>query len=149
MKCPDCGNPLEKQAQFCPKCYAKIEPPSLWQRFLSLFQSSAESPSRTFTIKKTVTIKTNEDGERREYNSLEQAPPEIRSEIEKLQAEAEKEALGAPLSEGPGHKFVMKKTVSLFRVKDASGNERVYHSVEELPPEIRAAFEKASGKLKE
>src|ERR1043166_5857616 len=71
MNCPDCGSPVEKQAQFCPKCYARIEPPSLWQKFLSLFQRSGEPRRPLLTIKKTVTIKTNKDGERHEYNSLE------------------------------------------------------------------------------
>ena len=150
MNCPACGNPVEKQAQFCPKCYERIEPPSLWQKFLSLFQSSSEPSRPLFTIKRTISIKTNKDGERHEYNSLEEAPPEIRSEIEKLQAEAQKEAVNvSSSSEGPSHKFVMKKTVSLFKVKDAYGKERVYHSLEELPPEIRKAFEKAQDRLKE
>jgi hypothetical protein len=150
MNCPDCGSPVEKQAQFCPKCYARIEPPSLWQKFLSLFQSSGEPRRPLLTIKKTVTIKTNKDGERHEYNSLDQVPPEIRSEIEKLEAEAEKAAFSASSSsEGASHKFVIKKTASLFRVKDAYGTERVYHSLEEMPPEIRAKFEKARDRLQE
>jgi len=28
-------------------------------------------------------------------------------------------------------------------VRDASGNERTYHSLEEMPPDVRAAFEEA------
>src|SRR5262249_13633060 len=117
MNCPQCSNPVEKGAQFCPKCYARIEPPSLWQRFRSPFQS--EGPRKSvITIKKRIDIKTTDkEGQHHEYHSLEEVPPELRAELEKLQSEAEKGALTSAL---PTSKFVTKKTISIFRVKDAS-----------------------------
>ena len=36
-----------------------------------------------------------------------------------------------------------EKRVSVYKIKDASGNERIYHSLEELPPEIREAIQRA------
>ena len=142
MNCPDCGTPVDRTAQFCPKCYARIEPPSLWQRFLSLFQRTA--PRRPLIqIKKTISIKTTDkDGRQHEYHSLDEVPRELRDEIEKIESDAVRKTFSSS-SSGPITKIVTEKTVSVFRVKDAAGNERVYHSLDELPPEIRAAIEKA------
>jgi hypothetical protein len=150
MNCPGCGNEVGEDAQFCPKCYARIEPPGLWRRFLSLFQSTGTPARRIVTLKKTVTIKTaDKDGRRHEYHSLEEAPPEVRAEMEKLEAEASKEigdTIVSETSDGMSSKIISKKSVSLFKIKDASGQERTYHSLDELPPEIRAALEQAQKK---
>jgi hypothetical protein len=144
MNCPECSNPIEKGAQFCPKCYARIEPPGLWRRFLSLFENQGKPRRSVITFKKTVNIKTvGKDGERHEYHSLEELPPQLRAEIEKLESDAEKEVLGGDPST---RKIITTKTSSVIRVKDASGKETTYHSLEELPPDIRAALEKARGK---
>lgn len=150
MNCPACGTPVEKGAPpFCPKCYARVEPPSLWQRFLSLFQTAAKPRRPLITIKKTVSIKTTDkDGGHHDYHSLEELPPELRAQVEKFESEALKEGLasGSSSSDGLTTKFITKKNYSVFKVKDASGNEKVYHSFDELPPEVRAAWEKARQK---
>ena len=149
MNCPGCGSPLEKGAQFCPKCYDRIEPPGLWRRFLSLFQTTGTPARRIMDIKKTVTIKTTDpDGQHHEYHSMAEAPPEVRAELEKLEAEALKRASDSVISEESDgiSTIISKKSLSVFKIKDASGNERVYHSLDELPPEIRAAFERAQEK---
>jgi hypothetical protein len=139
MNCPECGITLEPDAKFCPKCFARIEPPGLWRKFLSLFQSTGKPARRIVNIKKTVTIKTTDkDGAKHEYHSLDEAPPELRGEIEKLQSEALKESIPS--------KVISRKSVSVYKIKDASGIERVYHSLDELPPEIRAAVEQAQRK---
>ena len=150
MNCPECGCVLEKNARFCPTCYARIEPPSLWRRFLSWFQKPTNPARSVITIKKTVDIKTTDaDGHRHDYHSLKEVPPELRAELEKLQTEAEKQAFSASTSEGVTSTFITRKSASIFKVKDASGTERIYHSLDELPPEIRAAFEKAQNQLNE
>ena len=139
MNCSECGNPVEKTAQFCPKCYARIEPPGLWLKFLSLFKSTGKSTRRIVNLKKTVTIRTTDkDGGKHEYHSLDEAPPELRGEIEKLESEALKENIPS--------KVISRKSVSVYKIKDAFGNERIYHSLDELPPEIRAAVEQAQKK---
>lgn len=147
MNCPGCGSPVEKDAQFCPKCYVRIEPPGLWRRFLSLFQSPVTPARPIVSIEKTVNIKTtDEDGRRHEYHSLEEAPPDLRARIEKLEAETLKEkgsTVVSQSSDGVTSKIVSEKRVSLFTVIDDSGNERTYHSLDEMPPEIRAAMEQA------
>ena len=96
-------------------------------------------------IKKTVTVKTTaKDGERHEYHSLDEAPPELRAEIEKVESEGFRESLSSLASDGLTTKI--KKTISVFKVKDASGKERIYHSLDELPPEIRTALEQAQNR---
>jgi hypothetical protein len=152
MNCPACGTPVEKDAPFCPKCYARIEPPSLWLRFLRLFQTTGKPRRPVITIKKTVSIKTTDkDGQRHDYHSMEELPPELRAEIEKMESEAVKEGLSSSSSSSNDvtTKIVRKRTYSVFKVKDASGNEQVYHSLDELPSEIRAALEKAQQKTDE
>ena len=144
MHCPECGNPVEKNAQFCPKCYARIEPPTFWQKLLGLFRTTPKSRRPIITVKKNVTIKTTgKDGQILEYHSLNEVPPELRAQMESLQTEALKEALSSASADDEEIKFIKRKTVSLFKVKDASGNERVYHSLDELPPEIRKAWEQS------
>jgi hypothetical protein len=148
MNCPDCGSPVERGAQFCPKCYARIEPPTLWQKLLGLFQSKPDRRKPIIEIKKTISIKTTgPDGQHHEYASLDELPPELRAEIEKAQAEGLKQVFRSSSSDGLMAKvtttFVSNRKVSLFKVRDPSGNERTYHSLEEMPPDLRAAFEEA------
>src|SRR6266576_2064286 len=105
MKCSDCGHEVTAADRFCPKCCSVIRPPSLWQRFVAMFQRR-----NSFTIveaKKVATVLTTEivterGGERHVYHSIEELPPEQRAEIERLKAEA----LGS-------------KAERLFKVRDA------------------------------
>jgi len=157
MACPACGNVVAVTDQFCPKCFARLKPPGLWRRFLSWFHVQMPGAPRRplITIKKTIDIRTTDrDGVKHEYHSLDEVPPEMRAEIEKLQAEAMSEKGGStsitetsPLGSTITSRTFIKKNVSLFKIKDASGNERIYHSLDELPPEIRAAIEQAQGKM--
>ena len=153
--CPQCGNAVVSTDQFCPKCFTRLEPPGLWRKLLSLFQPAAKSGPRVVNVKKTVTIKmTGADGQTHEYHSLDEAPPEMRAEIEKLEAEVMKEkdqAVSLTERSESGDKItsrtITKKNVSVYRIKDASGNERIYHSLDELPPEIREAVKRAQNKV--
>jgi hypothetical protein len=150
MNCPDCGNPVEKDAQYCPKCFALIKPPTFWQKLLGFFQGTAKPYRSVVKIKKSVTIKTTDkDGQRHEYHSLDEVPPELRTQIEKLESEGLKESLSSASRNGLTSKLIGKKSISIFKVKDASGNERTYHSLDELPPEIRAVWERAQNRTKE
>jgi len=102
------------------------------------------------SIRKTVTIKTTDTkGQKHEYHSLEEVPPELRAEIENLQNEATAKTMTLSASEGTTDKIVTQKKVTVYKIKDASGEERIYHSLEELPPEVRAAIEKATDEKSE
>ena len=149
MNCPECGNPVAETDQFCSKCFARLEPPSLWRKFLSLFQSAGQSRPHIVNIKKTVTIKTmDKNGERHEYHSLDEVPPEMRAEFEKLESAVMKEKGNSlsftetsPTGNAITSGMIGKKSASLFKIKDASGNERIYHSLDELPPDVRGLVE--------
>jgi Double zinc ribbon len=144
MNCPNCGNPIEAQAQFCPKCYAPIEAPSLWRKFLSLFAFKPRSGRPIVKIKKTITIRTKDkDGQQHEYHSVDELPPELAAEVKKLQSEALKDISYKSSSDGLTTNITRRKSATIFKIKEPSGAERVYHSLDEMPPELRAAFEKA------
>jgi hypothetical protein len=148
MKCRDCGNLVETEAQFCPKCFARIEPPTLWQKLLGLLKNCNKPRKPLITIKKTVSIHTTDaKGQRHEYHSLDDLPPELCKEVAKLESEAFKATLSSSSLDGLTT-ITSKKTATLFKVKDAAGNERTYHSLDELPAEIRSAFEQAQDKKK-
>jgi hypothetical protein len=108
-------------------------------------------------VKKSVRITTvSADGERHEYSSLEDVPPEIRLQMEAL----EKEGIQGKGSESSvvectqtGNAITLKTTrresLSVYKIVDESGAERIYHSPEEMPPEIRAAIADAERKPKD
>ena len=104
--------------------------------------------------KESVTIKTvGEDGVEHEYSSMEQVPPEIRAEIETVEreaAQAKGKEFFMTVTSRRGNTITSKVTLlkgfSVYKIVDESGVERVYHSLEEMPPEIRAAIAEAENK---
>ena len=44
--------------------------------------------------------------------------------------------------------IIHRKNISVFKTIDDSGEERTYHSLEEMPPEIRAAIAEAEKQSK-
>ena len=127
---------------------------NLWAEFGSLSQHTSK-PSLDI-IKKSVTIKTvDEDGQKHEYSSIEEVPPEIRAQIEALEKEAAQESgkeVSVTETSQTGNaitsKIICRKDISLYKIVDQSGVEQVYHSLAEMPPEIRAAVAEAEKRLK-
>jgi hypothetical protein len=107
-------------------------------------------------INKSVEIKTiGAHGERHNYSSIEELPPEIRSEIETLEKEVAQQTgdeLSVTEHSQTGNtsisKIIHRKNVTVYKTVDRSGVERVYHSLDEMPPEARAAIAEAQNKLK-
>jgi hypothetical protein len=103
---------------------------------------------------KSISISTvDEDGQRQEYSSMEAVPPELRSEIEALEKEAAQQASNeTPLIQTSKKGSIVtktltrKKSLSVYKITDESGAEQTYHSLEEIPPELRAAIEEAEKK---
>ena len=148
LTCPDCGNPVELGAKFCPKCYARIESPGWLGRLAALFTNSSKPGTITLKSWKSEKFTTvDREGHRTEYRSLDEVPVGERLQMEKMQSEAMKEL--DPLSTGmpakvesqPG--LISQRSVSIYKIKDALGNERIYHSFDELPPETQAALKRA------
>lgn len=148
MNCPDCGNPVQKDAKFCPKCCARIEPPGLLRRLLNFFQSATKPGVHVITSKKTVNFATvDKDGNRHEYHSMNEVPLAMRSQMEQLESEVKKDEseLFTPetLKELQGKLGIIRTKRSFtYKIKDSSGQEHIYHSLDEVPPEMRSLMEK-------
>ena len=105
-------------------------------------------------VTKSFSITTeDEDGQRREYSSIEAVPPEVRSEIEALEKEAAQQASKeTPVIETSQTGNTITKTLtrkaslSVYKITDENGVEQTYHSLEEMPPDLRAAIEEAERK---
>jgi hypothetical protein len=85
---------------------------------------------------------------------MDEVPPEIRSQLEALEAEMMKEkgeVVSVTETSRGGIKITSRTTrtkdVSVYKIVDESGVERTYHSLEEMPPELRAAVEQAEKNL--
>jgi polysaccharide deacetylase 2 family uncharacterized protein YibQ len=84
---------------------------------------------------------------------MEEVPPEIRLEIETLEKEADQERdneLSVTETSQTGNAItstiIHRKNISVYKIVDDSGVERTYHSLEEMPPEIRVAIAEAEKK---
>jgi hypothetical protein len=135
MKCPRCDQPIDETDATCPHCSAPIKRPGFWQKLLGIF--SSQGGTSTVRVTKTVTVKklnvvTNTGGERHEYHSLEELPPELRTTVQ--------DALSGAAS---------GKALKTYKLRDVLGNERTYHSLEEMPPEMRALIERVQDKSKQ
>jgi hypothetical protein len=85
------------------------------------------------------------------FRSLEEVPPELRSEVERLMRKAESSpdgtaegssALSAEIVRTTGVDGVSGSKSEVIRFRDWDGVERVYNSVDEMPPEIRAFYDR-------
>ncbi|HEY3760466.1 MAG TPA: zinc ribbon domain-containing protein [Verrucomicrobiae bacterium] len=160
MACPKCGKVVSVTDRFCSGCYAPLEPPTFWRRLVSWFQSQSKSVTHTTivtntpvvthttVVKKTENIEViGKSGEQHTYHSLAEVPPELREDIEKLEAQALNELAGGQPStdslttpDRPG--IITRQSTMLIKIKDHTGKEQTYHSVDEMPPDVRAKFEK-------
>ncbi len=114
------------------------------RRFFSLFGGARRDRDPLLHVESDVIINTtDEEGRQREYHSLAEVPPDIREEIEKLKSQPWKEVSRSCSPDGLSRQVVRRKTLSEYRFVDEMGNERIYHSLEEMPPELRAAVEEA------
>jgi hypothetical protein len=154
MACPQCGNVVAVTDQFCSKCFARLEPPTFWRRLGSWFQSVFKPGLHTLVIKRKVSLQTisKPGGEQHTYRSLDEVPPEFRAQFEKLQSEVTKELdtglqSADVLRDAPQPGIIVRKEIRVFKFKDASGKEQVYHSLDEMPPEKRALFERVQERL--
>ncbi|HLX73019.1 MAG TPA: hypothetical protein VKV04_25620 [Verrucomicrobiae bacterium] len=103
-------------------------------------------------VKRSMAIRTvDADGKEHQYSSMDQVPPEIRPQLEALEKEAAQQK-GTEISiteNSPQGNTLTSKTIrniSVYKIVDESGVERTYHSLDEMPPEIRAAIEEAEKK---
>jgi len=108
---------------------AGSSPLSLRQVIQSLPQSG-EVGRRDINIVSHQSIRLTDPatGETKTYDSLDQVPPDRRAEIEN--------AMNTGLNAGTG-----SHAAETYVFKNPDGSDAVYHSLEEMPPEIRKIFE--------
>ena len=73
-----------------------------------------------------VSVTDRDTGETVTYDSLDDAPPEVRRQLEELRHSPDA--------------FEHSQT---YTFEDETGVRRTYHSLDEMPPEIRAMFDRA------
>src|SRR5215469_8009969 len=148
MAGPKCGNVVMVTDQFCSKCFERLERPSFWRRLGAWFKSAFKPGLHTIVLKKKITFQsTNKQGVKHVYHSLDEMPPEFRAKFEKLTKalDAKSQSSGDSTDIQPG--MIVNRNIQEFKFKDASGKEQVYHSLDEMPSETRAIFEKLRGRL--
>jgi hypothetical protein len=126
--------------------YKRDTEPGNLQADLALLNQAQTMPGAS-VVKTSISIRTeDENGQQHQYSSMAEVPPEIRSEIEQLAKEAAQQKgkqLSVTAIEQRGNGFtagiVQQKKICLYKIIDESGVERTYHSLDEMPPELRAA----------
>jgi hypothetical protein len=106
-------------------------------RLLRVFGGGGVSAGKTsppagmkvsLNVTKRIKIRNPLTGELREYQSLDEVPEEYREKI--------RQAFQAAAS---------GKGANAITVTDAEGKIQTYHSPDEMPPDVRALYEKARG----
>jgi hypothetical protein len=153
MNCHDCGALFDDGLGYCPACSAPVRRPGFWQRFWAGLRGCL-APRCVIVCKRVSNIESIEaaTGERHTYQSLEELPAEIRAQLDALPPASEVKKLldlasdNRPMSAEMIAEFTRatgQKPLERFTFvwKDPTGKERVYHSLEEMPPEARAVYE--------
>jgi hypothetical protein len=141
--CPKCKTEVPGGESYCPKCFEPVEQPKKpgwWRRFLNgLFGPPTQVTIATqtaFTGFQRIEYVDPATGERKQAQSFDDIPESQRPQFEELQRTLQ--------TKGAAH-----ETRFIFR--DMTGQEHVYKSPDEMPPEIRALYEQirklAEGKL--
>lgn len=144
MRCPKCGAEVEDTWPVCRKCFEPVKRPGILSRLLRALRarfnitvstSSSTVPGfmRTFTLNQTYKTRDATTGEMREYHSLDEVPEPYREQLRRAQQ--------AALSQDV---FSAKQTTKITWT-DSSGTTHHCDSLDELPPQIRALYEKAMG----
>jgi hypothetical protein len=154
MDCPACGALIAEGQAFCPSCSEPVRQPGLISRLWTRLRAALADPAPIVAMQRAEQIQVVDPktGERKVYQSLAEMPAETRAALEAalggtslpavLDAAAiERLAREAAARGVPGD--LVKCQV--FTHRDASGREHTYQSLEEMPPEVRAIFEKAVG----
>lgn len=97
----------------------------LGRLFGFLFSGAVKVTFRPSTDFRTTTITARRKG----GESLENLPPEMRAKLEEA------------LASGSGPRVHTSESVT-FTFEDASGRKRTYHSVDDMPPDVRAIYER-------
>ncbi len=129
MYCSQCGTQLQEDQEVCPACDARVgkRKRGFWQRLLGFLGTPVSSTTTVIKEEKIVFL-NEKTGTRTVFNSFDELPPEIKSKFEQAKE---------------GKLLVFNSFDELsFTVRSSEGNEETYHSLEEMPPDVRAIYEK-------
>ena len=143
--CPNCGKKLMKEDPHdrCPGCGARlVEPTGGWFRRLiaRLVQGRLDAAIRLNPTITTRTVRSQEfcikdpkTGETKVYHGIDELPPEVRDQIKSMGVD-----MGALTSDS----LAPPTKDTTYTVSDPSGSQQTYKSIEDMPPEMRAIFDK-------
>lgn len=86
---------------------------------------------RRKSTKQVVRTQPRVQSQSHTFQSLDEVPDHMRAQVEQLLQQSQQSGNGMA-------------TQQVFHIRDANGIEQTYHSIEEMPPEIRAKFEQRS-----
>jgi len=131
-KCRQCQALVPGEPERCPLCNAPLRE-GLFQR-IARWLSTPGPPRRI----ESVTIKTHgirmkdpETGEIRSYSSIEELPERFREQARELLEHAR---------QNPQQPQILSESIT---ITTPSGGTQTFHSVEEMPPGVRAIYEAA------
>ena len=122
MFCPECGSQVDDEQENCPECRFQIRKPGLLRRLRNFFGGSSTKTFITSRMLENVTFIDTATGKRQVFNSFDEVPSDIRAKIQEAQTKGG---------------IISQKSSVIFR--GADGQE--YHSLEDMPPGIRAIYE--------
>ena len=122
MLCPECGSQVADGQESCPECRFQIRKPGLLRRLRAFFGGTSTKTFITFRMLENVTFVDTATGKHQVFNSFDDGPSETRTKIQEAQAQGG---------------ITSQKSSVVFL--GADGQE--YHSLEEMPPDVRAMYE--------
>lgn len=138
--CEKCGAEIAEGWTVCRSCFEPAKREGFLSRLLRFFggervgsgksSSGAAASSVSLKVAERIKIRNGLTGELREYGSLEEVPLEYREQIRQAQQAA----------------MSGKSVVPITFTEGGSGKVHTYNSPDEMPPELRALYEKALGK---
>jgi hypothetical protein len=132
MDCAKCKLHIPEGVARCPNCLSAVPRPSLLSRLTRELRAMLVT-KRTTEIRTRIQVRDGQSGEMRTYSSLDDAPAEIRQQIQQAQ------------DSGASTKITVNtsgRTTTKITVRDSSGVTRTYESIDQLPPDIRALYER-------
>lgn len=142
MACPHCEEERSNQQKFCRHCFEIFPRPGAMGRLRRALGFAARKGSRDGDVvvqrseSKIFEIYDPQTGQVHHYSD----PSELPEPVREVLKEAALQEAAATETRVEAHEE--------FRVSDGTGKERVYQSLDEMPPEIRSLFRKARGRCR-
>ena len=123
MHCSKCGAEIPDGQDACVQCFTPVPRPGLLSGLVQWLKRCAAPRPTIIRRVNQVVVSGVGQGIRQVFRSLADVPPDMRAQIE------------AALAGG-----AIKTVVT---VRDASGHEQTYHSINEMPANLRSLYEHA------